>query len=161
MRRASDIRPELPDWLVRDRIPKKAVTLIVGNGGMGKSTPAVDYAAKNSLGLLTGKPEPSLLALQQDDEAAVTIPRLMVAKANRKLVHVESEPAWRFPRDLERLSNPLYETKAYLVVIDPLDASVPGLGSQGRLLPGAVPSRRDGGGGRNDPSHGHPEDRSS
>ena len=130
MRSAAKIPPALPEWLWEGRIPRGAITLEVGEGKVGKSTHAVMVAALLSRGELTGHPERSLLCLQEDHEAFVTVPRLMVAGADLDFVDLDSDPGYRFPRDLKRLDARLKTQPYGLVVIDPLDASVPALASQ-------------------------------
>jgi hypothetical protein len=128
-RRASDIEPTLPQWLWPGRIPLSEITLIAGEGGTGKSTLAVMIASRLSTGELTGNPEGALLALQEDHESAVTVPRLMVAGADRNLIHPWDKQL-RLPRDLDRLEDRIVDTRCKLLVIDPLDATVPSLASQ-------------------------------
>ncbi len=130
MTRASNIKPALPEWLWDGYIPRGEITVLVGDGGTGKSTLAAALAAQLSTGELTGKPQVSLLALQEDDEAAVTVPRLMAAGADLNLVHVEATPGWRFPRDLQRLDDRITREGATMVVLDLLDSAVPALASQ-------------------------------
>ena len=128
---ADSIKPTAPDWLWQGRIPRGAVTLLVGTDGVGKSTLAADLAARLTCGELTGAPEVASLSLMEDDSAAVTVPRLMVAGADlsRCVLPDESKP-WRFPRDLDRLRAHVANHRPGLVCIDPLDACVPSLASQ-------------------------------
>ena len=128
---ADSIKPTVPDWLWQDRIPRGAVTLLVGTDGIGKSTLAADIAARLSRGELTGAPEVASLSLMEDDSAAVTVPRLMVAGADlsRCVLSDESKP-WRFPRDMDRLHAHVAKHRPGLICIDPLDACVPSLASQ-------------------------------
>jgi hypothetical protein len=129
---ASEVQPALAEWLWQGRIPRSAITLVVGDAGAGKSTLAVELAARLTRGELTGEPERALLALQEDDGPSVTVPRLMAAGADLTMIGLDGSPGsgWRFPRDLERLDARLTETGASLFVLDPLDASVPALASQ-------------------------------
>jgi RecA-family ATPase len=130
VKRAADITPQLPSWVWNGRIPRGGITLIVGDGGVGKSTLSVELAARLSRGELSGEPESSMLALQEDDEAAVTVPRLLAAGADLARIDLDGDPGWRFPRDLDRLDAYAGDKRPALVVMDPLDASVPGLASQ-------------------------------
>jgi hypothetical protein len=128
---ADSIEPTAPSWLWEDRIPRGALTLLVGAGGVGKSTLAAELAARLTCVDLTGAPEVAHLALMEDDAAAVTIPRLMVAGADlsRCILPDDARP-WRFPRDIDLLRAHVFEHRPGLVVLDPLDAMVPNLAGQ-------------------------------
>ncbi len=57
----SDVRPTQVSWLWRDRIPRGAITLLDGDGGLGKSTLSLTIAAAITAGRgLAGSDAPVL-----------------------------------------------------------------------------------------------------
>ncbi len=47
---ADQIRTEPPSWLWADRVPRRAITILEGDPGCGKSTLVYDLAARVSSG---------------------------------------------------------------------------------------------------------------
>lgn len=137
--KADDLRPSAqPGWLARNRLPRGAVSLLVGDEGIGKSLLWVWVAAA----VTTGKPMPEfgiaardpglvVVVATEDDWASTVRPRLEVAGADLALVQVMCEredgsgtPV--FPRDIPLIAdaNP---TPAMVVVDAWLDTVPAGL----------------------------------
>lgn len=87
------IRPQIVEWLVRNRIPKRFITVFAGRTGVGKSFVACDLIAR----LSTGGEIPfaggecftpgGTLILSEDSHEYVLAPRLMNAGADLSRVH--------------------------------------------------------------------------
>jgi hypothetical protein len=119
-------------WLWHGRIPLGALSLLEGPPGVGKTTVALDLAAR----LSTGRPLPDegellsrvargVLFYSAEDTLAETIlPRGMAAGADLKLILAGGAGGLlpTFPRDIERLENLIRERRVDLVVLDPLTA---------------------------------------
>jgi AAA domain len=135
IRRASDIPPEQVSWVWKDRIPRRKLSLIVGAPDLGKTTAAIDIAARLSVG--AGFPDGSpcevtntLILAGEDGAADTLVPRLMAAKADMDRIiipEVEFEtPAgfstWTFPNHLDVLQQYIEASRAGFVIIDPLSS---------------------------------------
>lgn len=121
-------------------IPIGAPTIFSGRGAVGKSTLALDYAARVSNGTLDGRylgePRNVLLIQHEDDPATQVKPRLMAAEANldniltltvREVADgVESSDVPYLTQDMARIREAVEETNAALILIDPLTSSVGG-----------------------------------
>jgi hypothetical protein len=83
---AADITPEAVTWTWEGRMPAGMVTLLVGMPGLGKSTLALDLAARLTRGQLAGvfqgQPVNVAVASMEDSIASVVVPRLMAAGAD-------------------------------------------------------------------------------
>jgi hypothetical protein len=115
-------------FLVPGLIPLRTLTLVPGIGGLGKSTWLSAIAAKLSRGEL-GDPGATLIVTFEDAAEEVLRPRLEAAGANLNLVHqvVLADEAFgcvQLPRDVEELVFLANETKARLIVIDPIVAAI-------------------------------------
>ena len=123
---ASDVRRERVEWLWEKRIPLRAVSLIVGDPGLGKSMLTCWIAARLSL---EGKN--SIFATAEDSIAAVVKPRLQAAGADLdritfvRMVDEAGEDGLRLPDDTDELEKCVEEERAVFVVIDPLTAHLP------------------------------------
>lgn len=118
-------------WLWEDRIPRGAITLLVGDPGLGKSLLTCQLAAKVSRGEIGGGPR-NVLMLTAEDAADVQIrPRLEVAGADLDLVHHiaartgDMPEGVLLPNDVVDLMREVQVTGAALLVIDPLMAHLP------------------------------------
>jgi len=115
---ADDLRPAAqPRWLAKNRLPRGAVSLLVGDEGIGKSLFWVYLAAA----VTTGKPlfefgvprrDPAqvFVAVTEDDWSTTVRPRLEVAGADLSMVRVicadeDGSGAPEFPRDLGLIAN--------------------------------------------------------
>lgn len=141
--RLSDVEPRPVEWLWPGRLPKGKLVVLDGDPGAGKSTLALDIAAR----LSTGSPMPdghrldgpaSVILLSAEDGADDTIrPRLDAAGGDPSRVILldgcwcpaEDEKAdeWHLrppdlPLDLPVLAQTIRREKAVLVVIDVLNA---------------------------------------
>jgi hypothetical protein len=141
----AEVTPERVAWLWPGRIAIGKLTALVGDPGLGKSTLALDLAARVS----TGAPMPDdspgvaggVVILSAEDGLADTIrPRLGAAGADLSRVVAltgarDSRGALRFPSldDLPAIGEAIARLDARLLVIDPLMA----------LLPGRADSHRD------------------
>lgn len=145
---AADIKLEAVCWLWKGRVPAGKVSLIDGDPELGKSTIAVDIAARISSGrAMPGEDEallePSAVVIfSGEDGAADTLaPRLTAAGADMRNVKVvtrvvtadddgnemEREPS--FPADLALVRELIIETGARLIVLDVLMSYLQGVKS--------------------------------
>lgn len=111
--RATDLKPaQQPSWLAKGRLPRGAVSLLIGDEGIGKSLFWVWIAAA----ITTGKPLPEfgipvrppahvLVVCTEDDWSTTVRPRLEVAEADLGMVYVicteeDGSGSPIFPRDI-------------------------------------------------------------
>jgi AAA domain len=137
-RYASEIEAEPIEWLWRERIAVRKLTIIDGDPGTGKSTLTIDLAARVS----TGRPFPdggecrlgkAILVTAEDGPADTIRPRLEAAGADLSRVVVMS-PALsagsggilELPKDVARLEETVMRVRATLMVLDPFSAFLGG-----------------------------------
>ena len=127
VRRASEIDVEQVAYLVPDRVPLGALTLLVGDPGLGKSTVTAEWAAGTTTGRY-GEPATVLVANAEDSAAHVTVPRLAAAGADLERVEFfafsdeHGERPVTLPDDVPAIEAHAIRAGARLVVIDPLNA---------------------------------------
>jgi putative DNA primase/helicase len=102
MRKATSIKPRPQEWLWQDRIPKGAITWIVGQPGNAKSLLTIEITAAATTGKdwpdgskNTNGPMKVLMFCGEDDLATTVIPRLMAAGANLENVGFLDNKAFR------------------------------------------------------------------
>src|SRR5690625_4726997 len=126
---ATALRPaERPVWLAKDRIPLNAVTILIGDEGIGKSLLWVWIAAAVTtgsalpeFGIPARDPQKVLIVITEDHWSTTVRPRLEVAGADLANVHVicESDDGSGspiFPRDLHLIHKS--EEDYALIVLD-------------------------------------------
>ncbi|MGA7741808.1 MAG: bifunctional DNA primase/polymerase [Polyangia bacterium] len=136
----ADVKAERVRYLWSGRVPLAKLTLFVGDPGIGKSTVAVDLAARVSVGTemphadgeaaAVNAPAAVVLLTAEDGLADTVRPRLEAAGADLRMVHViksvrltgGQEAAPSLPRDSEQIEKIVAEKAAKLLVIDPLMA---------------------------------------
>jgi hypothetical protein len=127
-RSAASVEARRLAWLWTDRIPLGAVTILAGDGGLGKSLLTCELAAQLSrggiAGDLIGKPAPTLILSAEDDAETTIKPRLMAAGADLGLVHVATDTGEPFtlPNDQQALGETVQTLGVRLIVLDPLVA---------------------------------------
>jgi hypothetical protein len=137
----ADVAPERVDWLWPGRIPRGKLVILEGDPKVGKSTLALDLAAR----VTTGSPMPdgarlpgpgTVIVMTAEDGLADTVrPRLDAAGADPTRVHAwESVPVLddagnptgirppSIPQDLDALERLIVRHRAVLVVVDVLSA---------------------------------------
>jgi hypothetical protein len=137
--RLSTVTPRVLSWLWRHRIPRGMVTVLAGQGGLGKSTLLLDLAARVTTGraMPDGDPgggSPGSVAIFTSEDAldCVVVPRLMLAGADLNRITTmavpsgqdEERPLLIEPEDLARLESVVRDEGAQLVIFDPLVAYV-------------------------------------
>ena len=139
-RRASSVTPVHPEWLWLRWLPKGKLVVLEADPGTGKSTVALDLAARISRGATmpdgAAGPQPSVVLLMsaEDDLDDTTVWRLKAAEAGLDRVeHVEAvtdENGELTPVTLPLNVTPLWEkveqTGAKLVVVDVLSSYLGG-----------------------------------
>jgi AAA domain/DnaB-like helicase N terminal domain len=123
----ADIEPETVAWLWFPFIPKGKVTIIEGDGGIGKSwlTCAIASAISRGVGLPASDPfeAGSTLFLSAEDGLADTLrPRLDGVGADVSRIYALNEPLTLDTIGLIKLENEIIKYAPALVVIDPLFA---------------------------------------
>jgi putative DNA primase/helicase len=138
---ASDIEMELTEWLWKDHIPLKHVTVFAGMPQKGKSTASIDVTSRlttgNNFPFMENTLEPCEVAIlaSEDNPATTTVPRLFAAKANMSKVHVikgsviggKVQDVWGIDleKDLGLLKTFLQENPDIkLIVIDPVTSYI-------------------------------------
>lgn len=114
-------------WLWDGWIPDGNITLLAGDGGVGKSTFLAGLAARLSRGdgISGGLPGNTLILSAEDPGAQIIGPRLRAAGADLERVrelHLDTE-GWNeslaFPRDAKVLAQAIRDFGAKLVILDP------------------------------------------
>lgn len=124
---ARDVRRERVEWEVPGLVPRRAVTLVVGEPGLGKSTWTAQLVAE-----ATKAGRFCLVVSVEDSRGAVERPRLEAAGADLALVgflDLEDEhgrDGLRLPDDIATLTRAVRDRQARIVVIDPLMAHLGG-----------------------------------
>jgi len=111
---ASTIKPRRMIWL--RWLPRGTLSILAGNGGLGKSCLLIDLAAE-----LSRSGIPSLLVTGEDNAETIVVPRLLAAGANLHLVALWRDPLV-LPDDLAALAKAITDLKAGFVAIDPMSA---------------------------------------
>jgi hypothetical protein len=144
--RLADVEAQDVQWLWQGRIPLRKVAIIDGDPDLGKSTLALDLAARVTTGSrmpddtisdLNGPADVILISIE--DGAADTIrPRADAAGADVHRVHLLNDievtddkglpkiVPWVMPRDLDMLRKTIEDNGAKLVILDPLVGVVDG-----------------------------------
>lgn len=134
--KATDLEPaSQPNWLAKGRIPRSAVSLLIGDEGIGKSLLWVWIVAA----VTTGKPLPEfciptrdpghvILVCTEDDWSTTVRPRLEVAGADLAMITVictdrDGSGAPIFPRDIHLILEA--DPKPALVIVDAWLDTVP------------------------------------
>jgi hypothetical protein len=131
-------KPTRIDWLWEHWIPRRALSEIVGDPGLGKSTMMISIVARTTRGLrvdddtqpVEGGPGDVVLLATEDDLDSVILPRLIAAGADLARVHPISgvtlgdgtQRSFLFPDDLPLLKELITQHTAALVGVDPLSA---------------------------------------
>jgi hypothetical protein len=140
VRSLASVQPRSVDWLWRHWIPRGAITLLDGDPGLGKSTIALDLAARVSRGWLMppgedGHEDPAqvLLLGAEDDMENTVRPRLDAVGADVLRVHTFDGISLRgeqrppvLPDDLVLVEQKIIELGVVLVIIDPFMAFLTG-----------------------------------
>lgn len=138
----SKVEPTIVRWVDPGRIPLGTLTILDGDPGLGKTTVALDYAARLTRGArmpmrgkgdLWGQPCGVVLLSAEDDPAATIRPKLDAMRADierivmlQGVVDDEEEVARGVHMgDLESLRKAVKRVEAKLVIIDPLMAYFP------------------------------------
>jgi hypothetical protein len=129
----SEVRPEAVDWLWYPRLPRAKLVLLTGAPDEGKTTVALDLAARVSRGAampggIGARPPAGVVVLSAEDGLADTIvPRLLAAGAD--LARIASCRLDDLPTldddGLAFIRALIARVAARLLVIDPLMAFVP------------------------------------
>lgn len=123
LRRASEVRIERIEWLFPLRVPCRALTLLAGDPGLGKSSLTWWWATSLSLQGVA-----SVFASAEDGFAHRVIPSLKAMGADLQHVSmfdIVDEDGGRYmelPEDVSQLAETVAAERARLVVIDPLNA---------------------------------------
>ena len=134
--RATDLKPAAqPRWLARNRIPYAAVTLLVGDEGIGKSLLWVWVVAAvttgdalPAFGIPAREPSPVIIVVTEDGWQDTVLPRLEVAGADLGMVQVicteeDGSGSPIFPRDLFLIAEA--DPPPALIVVDAWLDTVP------------------------------------
>lgn len=126
---ANDLAPSAqPSWLATNRLPRAAISLLIGDEGIGKSLLWVLVVAHvttgralPAFGIPTRNPGRVMLVITEDDWSTCVRPRLELAGADLSMVQVictdkDGSGAPIFPRDMSLIRNA--DPKPDLVVVD-------------------------------------------
>ncbi|OBF95710.1 hypothetical protein A5773_13880 [Mycobacterium sp. 852014-52450_SCH5900713] len=136
--RASELKPAVqPRWLARNRIPTAAVSLLVGDEGIGKSLTWVWFAAPITtgealpeFGIPARDPADVMIICTEDGWSDTVLPRLTVAGADLDRISVictdhDGSGAPIFPRDIHLIAEAV--PSPALVVVDAWLDTVPAM----------------------------------
>jgi hypothetical protein len=138
--RASDVTPELIEWLWTDRLPLRDLAVLAGEPGLGKSTTTTQLAADVTLGKLDGElhgqPRTVLIASAEDHFESVIWGRLKAAGADltRVMNVTTSDGMLSVPGDVEAIAAECRRLRddgepVALIVVDPISAYLGGIDS--------------------------------
>lgn len=126
---ATDLRQAAqPEWVARNRLPRSAISLLVGDEGIGKSLFWTWLAAHittgtacDDFGIPARAPADVLVIITEDDWSTTVLPRLQVVGADLTRIEVlcteaDGSGAPTFPRDLHLIRDS--PTRPTLIVVD-------------------------------------------
>jgi RecA-family ATPase len=122
------VQPKAVTWLWQDRIPFGKITILVGDSGLGKTTVALDIAARLTTGRhmplsdatpITGK---VLFQSQEDDLADTLLPRCLSAGADSNRIITIEAADLNIDDDCGIIEQHIKETNARLAIFDPLQS---------------------------------------
>ena len=134
---ASEVKPKSVEWLWRGRVPLGKVTILDGDPGLGKTTLALDIAARvtQAATMPDGTPGISggvLVLSAEDDESDTLVPRLAAMDANRTRVRIvktirkdDADCQPDLLHNLPEIERAAKSVDAKLIIIDPLMAFLP------------------------------------
>ena len=126
----SDVEPTKVEWLWYPYIPYGKITIIQGDPGEGKTTLILNLAALLSKGEKLPESEEksdpiNIIYQTAEDGLSDTVkPRLIAANADDERITVIDESKSELSLTDERLEQAIIETKAKLVILDPLQAYI-------------------------------------
>ncbi|OII61191.1 hypothetical protein BJP40_06595 [Streptomyces sp. CC53] len=130
----SSVMPKRVRWLWRDRIPLGELSLIVGRGGIGKSTLLAEFGAWITRGTMKGEylgePRDVLYVVNEDSLEYTVVPRLIAAGADLSRIHrvrVQIGDDWSrlmLPRDCELVKTEVQQRDAAAIFFDPLSSNL-------------------------------------
>ena len=136
--RCADIVSASVSWLWEPYLARGKLAILDGDPGTGKSFVTIDLACRLSCGRpmpdtdAAPAPAANVLLMNAEDDARDTIrPRVLAAGGDPERVRIFASPGIglervpRFPEDFDRLEAAVRETRAALVVIDPMMAFFP------------------------------------
>jgi len=129
-RLASEMEKQPVEWLMHPWIPRRMLTLIVGQPNVGKSTflaalMAWETGCRGHSGRVSKVPgRVVLMPGQEEDFEVMTLPRLVRAGVVVDRVKVLEEPNVGLVRDRDRLTAFISSFGATLVIGDPIDSYV-------------------------------------
>jgi AAA domain len=130
----ASLEAKAPRWLWDEYLLRGGINLIVGTKGVGKTSLVCWLAAQASVGDpgFGGRPLRVLIDTQEDDPEIVLRPRIEAAGADLSMVETRTpgRSPWKFPRDIEALTNYLEHCERRrapvdLIVLDSLAAYIP------------------------------------
>jgi putative DNA primase/helicase len=144
--RMADVKAEKVEWLWPNRIAQRAITIIEGIEGVGKSTLlcAVASAITHGKGLPEtepGEPGNVVWLSAEDDLASVLKPRLEATGADCERIFAVPDPFTLDEQGLLGLREAIAERQPKLVIIDPIFAYTRGdanKGNDARALTGEL-----------------------
>lgn len=130
----SQVQPRNQKWLLEDKIPIGATTIIGGGEGSGKSTYTADLAARVTRGEVKGnvfhRPRSVIIFSTEDDPEAVIRPRLEAAGADLSRVFLlraqfDEDDDWiDLGVDYDDLMGLCSANRVSLVILDPLKSTL-------------------------------------
>jgi hypothetical protein len=128
----ADIQSERTDWTWDGRMPRKALSLVVGTEGLGKTAVEIRLAALATLGKLpgcfSGEPVNVALLTPEDDPRMTIKPRLEAAGADVtrvfdvKMRKDEFDTGVSLPDDTDAIRQELVAKEIRIMIADPLAA---------------------------------------
>lgn len=130
LRRLSEVRSRSVRFLVPGLVPLRAITLLAGVGGLGKTTWATGIAARETRGDYDdGTPHNVLFVSYEDTAEEIWRPRLLAAEGDPErmlemYVELQDGGSVVLPEHLEQLESAIREQEVRLVIIDPIVAAI-------------------------------------
>ena len=130
LRRLSDVRSRSVRFLVPGLVPLKAITLLAGVGGLGKSTLAAGFAAAETRGEWDdGTPHDVVYVSYEDTAEEVWRPRILAAEGDPSRVievrvDLDDGGVVVLPKDIAELEQVVRDNDVRLVVVDPIVAAI-------------------------------------
>ncbi len=132
MIKMSDVQTQPIEWLWYPFIPYGKLTIIQGDPGDGKTTLALNIAAKLSNGkgleneIMKQEPVTIIYQTAEDGLADTVKPRLENAEADCSKILVIDESSKLLSMTDERLEKALIQTNAKVLILDPIQAYLGG-----------------------------------